>query len=111
MKVWHSDITYMKQMSRAASGFELKTKLLRVIKCQFGFTKVRYKGLAKKAAELVALFGLSNLWMARRPLMGGRGDDKYACNACRYSPAARKGSKPVAICLGYRCERASGLIV
>jgi hypothetical protein len=71
MKVWHSDITYMKQMSRAASGFELKTKLLRVIKCQFGFTKVRYKGLAKKAAELVALFGLSNLWMARRPLMGG----------------------------------------
>jgi IS5 family transposase len=25
----------------------------RVIKCQFGFTKVRYKGLAKNAAQLM----------------------------------------------------------
>jgi IS5 family transposase len=37
----------------------------RVIKCQFGFTKVRYKGLAKNTAQLVTLFALSNLWMAR----------------------------------------------
>ena len=44
----------------------------RVIKCQFGFTKVRYKGLAKNTAQLVTLFALSNLWMARRHLMGGR---------------------------------------
>ena len=28
----------------------------RVIKCQFGFTKVRYKGLAKNTAQLVTLF-------------------------------------------------------
>ena len=41
----------------------------RVIKCQFGFTKVRYKGLAKKTAQLVTLFALSNLWMVRRHLM------------------------------------------
>ena len=45
----------------------------RVIKCQFGFTKVRYKGLAKNTAQLVTLFALSNLWMARRQLMGARG--------------------------------------
>lgn len=45
----------------------------RVIKCQFGFTKVRYKGLAKNTAQLVTLFALSNLWMARRQLMGVRG--------------------------------------
>ncbi len=45
----------------------------RVIKCQFGFTKVRYKGLAKNTAQLVTLFALSNLWMARRHLMGVRG--------------------------------------
>ena len=43
----------------------------RVVKCQFGFTKVRYKGLAKNTAQLVTLFALSNLWMARRQLMGG----------------------------------------
>ena len=45
----------------------------RVIKCQFGFTKVRYKGLAKNTAQLMTLFALSNLWMARRQLMGTRG--------------------------------------
>jgi transposase, IS5 family len=44
----------------------------RVVKCQFGFTKVRYKGLAKNTAQLVTLFALSNLWMARRRLMGGQ---------------------------------------
>jgi IS5 family transposase len=43
----------------------------RVIKCQFGFTKVRYKGLAKNTAQLVTLFALSNLWMARRMLLQG----------------------------------------
>jgi IS5 family transposase len=41
----------------------------RVIKCQFGFTKVRYKGLAKNTAQLMTLFALSNLWMARNSLM------------------------------------------
>lgn len=45
----------------------------RVIKCQFGFTKVRYKGLAKNTAQLVTLFALSNLWMARRQLLGAQG--------------------------------------
>ena len=45
----------------------------RVIKCQFGFTKVRYKGLTKNTAQLVTLFALSNLWMARRQLLGARG--------------------------------------
>ena len=44
----------------------------RVIKRQFGFTKVRYRGLAKNTAQLVTLFALSNLWMARRSLMETR---------------------------------------
>ena len=43
----------------------------RVIKRQFGFTKVRYRGLAKNTAQLVTLFALSNLWMARRALIDG----------------------------------------
>ena len=45
----------------------------RVIKRQFGFTKVRYKGLAKNTAQLMMLFALSNVWMARRHLLGTRG--------------------------------------
>ena len=45
----------------------------RVIKCQFGFTKVRYRGLAKNTAQLVTLFALSNFWMARRQLLGAQG--------------------------------------
>ena len=42
----------------------------RVLKRQFGFTKVRYRGLAKNTAQLVTLFALSNLWLARRTLAG-----------------------------------------
>jgi len=45
----------------------------RVIKCQFGFTKVRYKGLAKSTAQLIPLFALSNLWMARKRIIQGAG--------------------------------------
>ena len=45
----------------------------RVLKRQFGFTKVRYRGLKKNTAQIVTLFALSNLWMARRQLMGAQG--------------------------------------
>jgi IS5 family transposase len=45
----------------------------RVIKQQFGFTKVRYRGLAKNTVQIVTLSTLSNLWMARRKLMEIRG--------------------------------------
>ena len=45
----------------------------RVIKRQFGFTKVRFRGLKKNTAQIVTLFALSNLWMARRQLMGSGG--------------------------------------
>jgi IS5 family transposase len=44
---------------------------LQIIKCQFGFTKVRYKGLAKNTAQLITLFALSNLWMARKRILQG----------------------------------------
>ena len=42
----------------------------RVIKRQFGLMKVRFRGLQKNTAHLLTLFALSNLWMARRQLMG-----------------------------------------
>lgn len=40
----------------------------RVVKCQFGFTKLRYRGLAKNAAQLQVQFALANLSLARRGL-------------------------------------------
>jgi IS5 family transposase len=41
----------------------------RVIKRQFGHVKARYRGLAKNGSQLVTLFALSNLWLARRTLL------------------------------------------
>ena len=41
----------------------------RVVKRQFGYTKVRYRGLAKNTAQMLTLFALSNLWMVRRQLL------------------------------------------
>ena len=46
----------------------------RVIKRQFGYTKVRFRGLAKNAAQMVTLFALSSLWMARRHLLMTTGE-------------------------------------
>lgn len=45
----------------------------RVIKRQFGYTKVRFKGLAKNTAQIVTLFALSNLWMVRKQLLPAPG--------------------------------------
>ncbi|MDN4547980.1 IS5 family transposase [Pseudomonas sp. C32] len=46
----------------------------RVVKRQFGFVKTRFRGLAKNTAQLVTLFALSNLWMARRHLLTSTGE-------------------------------------
>ncbi|HHM8127192.1 TPA: IS5 family transposase [Pseudomonas aeruginosa] len=46
----------------------------RVIKRQFGHVKVRFRGLAKNTAQLLTLFALSNLWMARRHLLTNAGE-------------------------------------
>ena len=45
----------------------------RVIKCQFGYGKVRYRGLKKNTLQLKTLFALSNLWMARHTLVAEQG--------------------------------------
>jgi IS5 family transposase len=41
----------------------------RVIKRQFGYQKVRFKGLAKNTSQIVTLFAWANLWMARSRLL------------------------------------------
>ena len=41
----------------------------RVLKQQFGYVKVRYRGLKKNTAQIVTLFALGNLWVARHKLL------------------------------------------
>lgn len=43
--------------------------VFRMIKRQFGFTKTRYRGLAKNAAQVNMLVGLANVYMLRGRLM------------------------------------------
>ena len=43
----------------------------RVIKCQFGHRKARYRGLAKNTNQLLVMFALSNLWMVRKRILQG----------------------------------------
>jgi len=58
------------QLEKLKAGIRAKVEHpFRVIKRQFGYTQVRYKGLRKNTAQLVTLFALSNLWMARHKLM------------------------------------------
>ena len=45
----------------------------RVVKRQFGYVKVRYRGLTKNGAQVTTLFALANLWMARRSLLAAAG--------------------------------------
>ena len=40
-----------------------------IIKNRFGMKKVRYRGLAKNTAQLMTLFGLANLMIAKRSLL------------------------------------------
>ena len=46
---------------------------VRVLERQLGFTEVRYRGIAKNAAQVLTLFALSNLWMSRGRLMPAAG--------------------------------------
>jgi IS5 family transposase len=41
----------------------------RVIKRQFGYTKVRFRGLVKDTAQQITLFALATLCMTRKQLM------------------------------------------
>jgi transposase, IS5 family len=57
------------QLERLKASIRSKVEHpFRVIKRQFGHTKVRYRGLKKNTAQLKTLFALSNLWMVRKKL-------------------------------------------
>ena len=62
------------QAEKLKAGVRAKVEHpFRVIKRQFGFVKVRYRGLKKNTAQLFTLFALSNLWMVRSKLMQVQG--------------------------------------
>ena len=62
------------QLERTKASIRAKVEHpFRVLKQQFGYVKVRYRGLKKNTAQLVTLFALSNLWMARHKLMAYMG--------------------------------------
>jgi len=66
----------LEQLEKTKASIRAKVEHpFRVIKRQFGFTKVKYRGLAKNTANLVMLFALSNLWTVRKRLlnMGAQG--------------------------------------
>lgn len=45
----------------------------RILKCQFGYRKTRYRGIQKNGAQLFSLFALANLYQARKQLLAGAG--------------------------------------
>lgn len=59
-----------KRKNRTKSKVRAKVEhVFRVLKCQFGFTKVRYRGLDKNANHLFAAFALVNIVLAKRRLL------------------------------------------
>ncbi|MCP4934935.1 MAG: transposase, partial [bacterium] len=43
--------------------------VFRVVKCQFGYRKTRYRGIKKNSCQIFSLMALANLYMARRQLL------------------------------------------
>lgn len=78
---WSELAALIDRLERVKVSIRAKVEYpFRVIKRQFGYTKVRYRGLAKNTAQQIkntaqqsTLFALSNLWMVRQPLQGLRG--------------------------------------
>ena len=63
----------MERLEKTKASIRAKVEHpFRVIKRHFGYTKVKYRGLANNTANLVTLFALSNLWMVRKRLLGMR---------------------------------------
>jgi IS5 family transposase len=59
-----------KQRNRKHGAVRAKIEhVFRVLKCQFGYRQVRYRGIAKNAAQVFSLLALANLYLARHKLM------------------------------------------
>ena len=70
----HAADAMLDEAEKLKAGVRAKVEHpFRVIKRQFGYLKVRYRGLMKNTQQLVVLFALSNLWMVRGKLMKPQG--------------------------------------
>lgn len=68
------------QFERTKASIRAKVEHpFRVLKQQFGYVKVRYRGLKKNTAQIVTLFAQGNLWMARHKLMACLGPSLSRC--------------------------------
>ena len=58
------------QLEKLKAGIRAKVEHpFRILKRQFGYVKVRYRGLRKNTLQLKTLFALCNLWMVRHKLV------------------------------------------
>ncbi len=61
---------WQRQLNAAIASLRAKVEHpFRILKRQFGYTKVRYRGLAKNHSQITTLFALANLYQARRALL------------------------------------------
>ncbi|OZB36218.1 MAG: IS5/IS1182 family transposase, partial [Halothiobacillus sp. 15-55-196] len=63
----HGDLS-CKQRKRNRQQSSIRARiehLFRIIKCQFGYRQVRYKGLEKNRAQVMSLMVLANLYLLR----------------------------------------------
>jgi IS5 family transposase len=61
---------YQRFINRRRSAARARVEhVFHVVKCLWGFSKVRYRGLAKNTARLYTAFALANLYLLRRRLL------------------------------------------
>lgn len=70
----HRLTRYERRLNRLRSATRARGEhAFHVVKCLWGFTKVRYRGLAKNTARLFTAFALANLYLLRRRLLTPQG--------------------------------------
>jgi transposase, IS5 family len=68
-KDWTDEVERAKNRTKSRVRSKVE-HVFAVLKLKFGFTKVRYRGLAKNANRLFTAFALVNLFMVRNRLLG-----------------------------------------
>ncbi len=66
-----SETVVLTEKKRTGAMVRVRAKVehvFRVLKCQFGYRKVRYRGIEKNGAQVFSLLALANLFLARRQL-------------------------------------------
>ena len=63
----------LRRETRKAQVHAFAAHPFRIVKCVFGYRKVRIRALLKNTAQVLTLFALANLYMARKLLMQDAG--------------------------------------